>query len=197
MLAAVSFGLLMPMLPMTTAAESDDVFGGFTNHIARQIVSDKHGFMDAQTCTKWFYRHHDRQPARPPVQGIAYRAAVDDASEVCPKRYPGGLDAARDAFGRTQSTLSISLTFYELALVGDRNDDQRYSGRELQDLLEACGLPYNGFSGSQNLAALTGHFDTLHRSGSLDRLMTGMSALFDKGYRLSQHDRAALDKISG
>jgi len=194
-LTALIFSVLM--LPMPTAAESDEVFSGFTSHIARQIASDKHGFMDAQVCTQWFYRHRDRQPARPPVQGVAYRTAVGDASDVCPKRYPGGLDAARDAFGRTQSTLSISLTFYELALVGDRNDDQRYSGRELQDLLEACGLPYDGRSSSQHLAALTGHFESLHRSGSLDRLMAGMSALFDKGYRLSQHDRAALDKISG
>lgn len=178
-------------------ADSDTVFYGFTTHIARQIVTDKQTFVQAQICTQWFYRERDRKPAKPPVQGVEYRHAADTAADDCTQRYPGGLEAARDAFGRTQSTLSVSLTFYEFALVGDRNDDQRYSAGELRDLMESCGLPFAPAAGSDlHVTALTQHFDALHRSGGLEALMTGMNALYEKGYRLTSGDRSAMDRIA-
>lgn len=187
--------LAWPAAPSTAA--DTEIFDGFTNHIAQQIASDKRTFVQAQTCTQWFYRERDKKPRRAPVQGVSYRRANDSSTAPCAEQYPGGLEAARDAFGRTQSTLSISLTFYELALVGDRNDDQRYSANELQDLLESCGLPFTPTAGSEmHLVTLTRHFDELHRSGGLEALMTGMGALYEKGYRLTSSDRGAMDRIA-
>jgi hypothetical protein len=185
-------------LPGAGAAESESVFAGLTAHVGRQIQSDKQSFVSAERCTAWFYRQREHTPAAPRIQGVRYRPAADRAAEDCRAQYPGGIEAAREAFGRTQSALSFSLTFFEFALVVDRDDDDRYSARELQDMLESCGLPYEpGVPESRQLGALTAHFDALHRAGGLERLMAGMSMLFDKGYRFSRRDRAVLEKMSG
>ncbi|MGH7208246.1 MAG: hypothetical protein ACREIL_02565, partial [Nitrospiraceae bacterium] len=163
----------------------------FTAHIQQQVQSDKRTFLDAEACTHWFYEQQRRTPPQPPVQGAALDLSrwtpqrVLEAPE-CPTRYPGGLKAAREDFSRTQTSLSLSLTFYEFALVGDRNDDEHYNAVELRDMLESFGLPFEGLVVPVvHLAALNGKFDVVHKTRSLDVLMTSMGTLFDKGYRFT------------
>jgi len=187
--------------PGMAQAQFVDIFQDFTNHIERQIKQDKQYFVDAQTCTEWFYKQ-EKKPGQPKAEGIAFsgrRPSVHPAVQTsdCPVRYPGGLNAAREDFSSTQSTLSLSLTFYEFALVGDRNDDGRYNPDELRDMLESFGLSYDkSRPASAHVAALTSTFDGLHKTGGLERLMTSMGTLYDKGYRLTQRDRTTLDQIT-
>jgi hypothetical protein len=177
-----------------------DVFASFTGHIRQQIQSDKQRFVEADVCTQWFYQQHRKKtPATPPAQGVAYRRAASgrpalDAAQ-CPTRYPGGLEAARLDFSRTQSSLALSLTFYEFALVGDANDDGRYSPAELKDIMGSFGLASDGLPGSA--ARLTATFDALHEAGGMDSLMTSMGILYDKGYRFTASDRDELTRIAG
>ena len=184
------------------AAVLDDIFEAFTAHIQQQVQSDKQTFLDADACTQWFYQEQRRTPPRPSVQGTALDPVrwtprrVLEAPE-CQTRYPGGLKAAREDFSRTQTSLSLSLTFYEFALVGDRNDDGHYNAVELRDMLDSFGLPFNGLVVPVvHLAALNGKFDAIHTTRGLDVLMTSMGILYDKGYRFTSQDRAALNRIS-
>ncbi len=192
----------LPVLHGPAAAQTD-VFSQMSDHIQRQIRLDKQSFLGAQICTEWFYRQHFKKPPKPKVEGISLHLSqgsdhLPQNAEDCQSRYPGGLEAAREDFSRTQSLLSLSLTFYEFTLVGDRNDDHRYSAAELQDMLESIGLPANGAQSlDAKLLALQTAFDQVHRSGSLDSLMSGMSILFEKGYRLTSKDRAVLNKVIG
>lgn len=187
--------------PGPVAAQSLDVFQGFTGHIERQIHRDKQSFVDAQTCTKWFY-DQQKKPGQPKAEGIVFsgrqptvRPTVQTSD--CPARYPNGLNDAREDFSSTQSALSLSLTFYQFALVGDRNDDERYNATELQDMLESFGLSYErNRPVSAHVTALTSTFDGLHKTGGLERLMTSMGKLYDKGYRLTPRDRNILDQIT-
>jgi hypothetical protein len=178
-----------------------DIYQDFTDHIERQIRQDKQYFVDAQICTEWFYKQQIR-PGQPKAEGIVFAdqlPAIHPAVQTsdCPARYPDGLNAARKDFSVTQSALSLSLTFYEFALVGDRNDDERYSRAELQDMLESFGLPYDGNRpASAHVTALTSTFDGLHKAGGLERLMTSMGTLYDKGYRMTPQDRSTLDQIT-
>ncbi len=187
--------------PGLVAGQSNDVFQGFTGHIERQIKQDTQYFVDAQTCTEWFYKQQ-KKPGQPKAEGIVFssrRPTIRPAVQTsdCPARYPGGLNAAREDFSSTQSALSLSLTFYQFALVGDRNDDGRYNAAELQDMLASFGLSYDGSRpASAHVAALTSTFDGLHKTGGLERLMTSMGKLYDKGYRLTPHDRSTLDQIT-
>lgn len=194
-------GSLMLSWPAPALPQSGDVFEGFTGHIERQIQQDKQDFVDAQTCTEWFYRQQ-KQPGRPKAEGVGFSGLEGGAQPViqtsdCPARYPGGLSAARQDFSSTQSALSLSLTFYEFALVGDRNDDGRYNAEELRDVLESFELTYDrNRPDSIHLIVLTGTFDSIHKAGSLERLMASMGALYDKGYRLTPHDRRTLDQVT-
>ena len=192
-------GVLWLCGPSIATAQSVNVFQGLTGHIEQQIKRDKQSFLDAQTCTEWFYEQQ-KKPNQPKAEGITFSGlrpgiylAIQTAD--CSVRYPGGLNAAREDFSSTQSALSLSLTFYEFALVGDRNDDGRYSPAELQDMLESFGLSYHrdGMA-SVHLTALTSTFDGLHKTGGMERLMTSMGTLYDKGYRLTPHDRSTLDQ---
>lgn len=179
----------------STASANDrpQAFTLLTDQIHGQIQKDKQGFVLAQNCTEWFYRERTPRSPRPKVEGVSFDSASD-----CSSRYPGGLNTAREDFSRTQSLLSFSLTFYEYALVADRNDDQRYSTRELQDMLEVLGLPYQeALTDEANLATLQNIFQQLHGSADLDLLMTGMTKLYEKGYRLTARDRRALDQAIG
>src|SRR5437867_9773472 len=183
-----------------------DVFVAFTDHIRQQVQWDKQGFLDASACTEWFYKQRLQKPPRPTAEGVAFHAAnpategilrLAPAISSCYTRYPGGLEAAREDFSRTQSSLSLSLTFYEFALVGDRNDDGHYSAVELRDMLESFGLPFEGLVVPVvHLAALNGKLDAIYNTGALDVLMTSMGTLYDKGYRFTSQDRAALNRIS-
>ena len=189
-------------MPSAVAADQDEVFGLLAGHIQKQILADKQTFVGAQTCTEWFYKQQYQKPPRPKVEGIAFRPTrttrLPGEAPDCRTRYPGGLAAAREDFSRTQSLLSLSLTFYEFALVGDRNDDQRYSTGELRDMLESFGLPFDAaHTSAAHLATLQAAFDKVHSTGGLESLMTSMSTLYDKGYRLTRRDRAALDRVMG
>jgi len=195
------FGILWLSGLSPVAAQSVNVFTAFTGHIERQIQRDKQSFHDAQTCTEWFYKQQ-KKPGQPKAEGIVFSSRRPDVypavqTSDCLVRYPGGLNAAREDFSSTQSALSLSLTFYQFALVGDRNDDGRYNAAELQDVLESFELTYDkSRPDSIHLTALTGTFDSLRRAGGLERLMTSMGTLFDKGYRLTPHDRTTLDQIT-
>jgi hypothetical protein len=199
------FTLLMCLLvaPPTAIADAD-VFRTFTTHIARQVQADKQTFVAAQTCTVWFYQQLQKKaPPQPSMQDISLsmestaERRTDEASH-CLTRYPDGLDEARKDFSSTQSSLSISLTFYEYALVGDRNDDARYNDVELQDMLESFGLRFNeALPSSAHLFELRGQFESIRRSSGLDVLMSGMGYLYDRGYRFTPHDRDALNRLSG
>jgi len=189
-------------VPSGIAADQDEVFGLLAGHIQKQILADKQTFAGAQACTEWFYRQQYRRPPKPKVEGIAFRPTRTTESPGgapdCRTRYPGGLGAAREDFSRTQSLLSLSLTFYEFALVADRNDDQRYSTGELRDMVESFGLPFNtALTSTAHLTALQDTFDKVHSTGGMESLMTSMSTLYDKGYRLTGRDQAALNRVMG
>ena len=183
------------------------VFQAFTSHIQRQVELDKRSFVDASACTEWFYKQQRPKPQEPKVEGVGRRLdqpATHDvqiirvSSSDCRSRYPGGIDAAREEFGRTQTTLSLSLTFYEFALVGDRDDDSRYNPAELRDILESFGLAFRPeLSPATQLTTLNAQFDSVHYTGQFDVLMTGMGVLFEKGYRFTSRDVVALNRIMG
>ena len=44
-------------------------------------------------------------------------------------------------------------------------------------------------------ATLTARFDQWYRARSLEEVMQGMSTLYDRGYRVTAHDRAELDRV--
>ena len=170
-----------------------DVFAQFTRHIQRQAATDKQAFGVASRCLSWFYNQQRQRPSPPAVQGIAW---VQAEPPECRKLYPGGLDAVRTDFQRTQSLLSLTLTFYEFALVGDSDDNDRYSARELRDVLVALNLSSDpSLCNAAQLRSLTLTFDRLHESRGMDTLMTGMSKLYEQGYRLTPADRATLNRI--
>lgn len=176
--------------------EPGDVFASFTRHIDRQIQTDKEGFVRADRCVQWFYGEQRKKPAPPAAQGVSLRRDRRLAQDLdCPAQYPGGLEAAREDFSRTQSSLALSLTFYEFALVGDANDDGRYSTGEIRDMLESFGLAYR--RADAHSALLEAKFDAVRKTGELDVLMGSMGILYDKGYRFTNLDRAALNKVSG
>lgn len=188
---------LGPVVP--AQAEPAGLFASLALHIQQQIRADKLGFAAAQTCTEWFYKERLRKPGRPNAQGVADRhpRSMADAPD-CGGRYPGGLEAAREDFSRAQSSLTVSLTFYEFVLVGDRNDDGSYSAAELKDVLESLGLSYSSVvPQGRYLAALGAAFDSLRKGGNLEGLMAGLGVLYDRGYRLTPGDREAISRISG
>ncbi|HJT22788.1 MAG TPA: hypothetical protein VJ746_20105 [Nitrospira sp.] len=179
----------------TEAAAADNtVFAQFARHIVRQVHHDKQAFGLASTCLSWFYKG-SKTPPPPAAQGIAWRpSTVLEPSKDCPRRYPGGMDAARDDFAKTQTLLSVSLTAYEFALVADSNDDHVYNAAELQDLFASLSLDPADQSRSPS-EALTSRFDHWYRVRNLDELMKGMTLLYERGYRVTAGDRADLDQV--
>ncbi len=203
LIAAACF-LMIGLCPLSASAEPErsgkhsDVFRQFTQHIQRQIELDKTAFAQASGCTNWFY-HQDKQHSTPPLaQPIRLDLVLQPPSkEECLRTYPRGLDSVRQDFHRTQTSLSVSLTFYEYALVGDRNDDGRYSLEELQDIFPALALTFDpSRSTGAQAASLAERFDDWYRMRNLEHLMTGMAQLYEKGYRVSPADRAELDRVT-
>jgi hypothetical protein len=182
------------------AAMTTGVFGGFTNHISEQIRKDKAEFAAAEICTLWHYEKLRKKPiVRPDVEQIAFRP-IDQALEEspCPREYPDGIIGARDAFAQTQSFLSLSLTFFQFALVGDRNDDGEYDAAELQDVSESLGVNLlKQEEAFQHLTKLNGKFDAVRETAEFSVLTDGMQALFTKGYRLTPADQDALNRVTG
>lgn len=196
--------LLAATLSGTTPADAawpvtrPDVYQDFTRHIQRQIQTDKAAFAQASTCTNWFYQQEKQKPAPAVVQPIRLDPVLESPNrEDCLRLYPGGLESVREDFHRTQTALSVSLTFYEFALVGDRNDDNRYSREELRDLFLSLTLAYDSRQAPGRQAeALAARFDDWYRTKNLEQLMNSMGQLYEKGYRVSSADRAELDRVS-
>ena len=182
-----------------------DVFAQLTQHIKRQADTDKQAFAIASQCMNLFYKQQRHKPAPPAVQQIAWvpsesstfpAADSEDQEADCRKRYPEGLDAVRKDFQRTQALLSLSLTFYEFALVGDGDDNSLYSARELHDILVALDLAAEPSLGAAaHLRSLTAQFDVLHEARGMEALMTGMGKLYDQGYRVTTADKAHLNRV--
>ncbi len=182
---------------MSWAAVGNGVFEGFVHHIAQQITRDKVEFAVAESCTSWFYEQLKKpSPMRPDVQQLSF-VTEEDRSHACAGRYPG-INEARQAFAHSQSTLSLSLTFYQLALVADRDDDERYDANELRDILTSLNvvllqedLPV------QLLGKLKGKFDDVRETVEFTILTDSMQALYSKGYRFTQADQAAMGRVTG
>lgn len=177
-------------------AADNGVFPTFIHHIARQVSIDKEAFAEASTCLSWFYKGSKKTPPATP-EGISWRLPIVlEPERDCPRQYPGGMDSARDDFARKQALLSVSLTVYEFALVADHNDDQQYNSAELQDLFHSISLSYDAAAPPRTAgAALTARFDQWYRTRNLEEVMKGMSTLYDRGYRVTAHDRAELDRV--
>lgn len=195
---------LAPPTLAATRLNGIDVFAQLTQHIKRQADTDKQAFAVASQCMTWFYNQQRRKPAPPTVQHIAWtrrslravdESSGDDAAE-CRTKYPGGIDAVRADFQRTQAFLSLSLTFYEFALVGDGDDNSLYSAHELHDILMALNLAAEPSLGADaHLRSLTSQFDSLHETRGMEALMTGMGKLYDQGYRVTTADKAHLNRV--
>lgn len=189
--------LLCGLFTGSSLGGDNAIFQQFTQHIGRQIHKDKQAFAQANACVSWFYKAGKTPP--PTVQGISWNHTTSSQFEVdCLRHYPRGMDDARDDLARTQALLSVSLTFYEFALVADRNDDAVYSPVELQDLLRSLTLSYHdGEPAPIQITALMERFDNLYRSRNMDALMQGMSDLYERGYRVTPSDRVELDRVMG
>ncbi len=189
--------LMCALLPGNSLGRDNSIFQQFTRHIDLQIHKDKQAFAQANACVSWFYKAGKTPP--PTVQGIGWNPTPSSQFEAdCLRHYPNGMDEARDDLAKTQALLSVSLTFYEFALVADRNDDASYSPVELQDLLRSLTLSYHeGEPTPKQVTALMERFDSWYRSRNMDALMQGMSDLYERGYRVTPSDRAELDRVMG
>jgi hypothetical protein len=180
----------------STFVADNGIFPTFTHYIATQVGIDKVAFAEASACLSWFYYGAKKAPPAA-AQGIAWhQSAVLEPERDCPRQYPGGMDTARDDFARKQALLSVSLTVYEFALVADHNDDQQYNAAELRDLFHSLSLNYDAATPPRAAGAtLTARFDHWYRTRNLEEVMQGMSTLYDRGYRVTAHDRAELDRV--
>ncbi len=190
-------GLLLALEKSVDASPGSEVFQGFTQHISRQIGQDKFAFAKADECTAWFYQQMKEKP--PPVAEVEKIHFVPisqpETTAECLRRYPTGLEAARDDFGQTQQRLSFSLTFFQMALVSDGDDDHAYSTQEMEDVLQAFGRAYrSGQTVDQYVSQLIGLFDRNQIEVQFPMLMASMQALMDKGYRLTKADQTALNQ---
>ena len=189
--------LICALSPGDSLGRENTLFQQFTQHIARQIHRDKQAFAQANNCVSWFYKAKKIPPLA--VQGISWNMTPVSQPEMdCLRNYPNGISDARDDFAKTQTLLSVSLTFYQFALVADRNDDAIYSPAELQDLLRSLTLSYHDGEPTPNqVRALTERFESWYRSRNMDALMQGMSDLYERGYRVTPSDRVELDRVMG
>lgn len=189
--------LICALLPEGSLGRENEIFQQFTQHIGRQIHKDKQDFALANKCVSWFYKA--KKTPRPAVQGISWNITPSSQPETdCHRSYPGGIDDARDDLAKTQALLSVSLTFYEFALVADQNDDAIYSPAEIRDLFRSLSLSYDdGDPTAKQVTALTERFDSWYHKRNMDALMQGMSDLYELGYRVTPSDRVELDRVMG
>ena len=193
---AATLLLFQPDLPVQ-ASPGTEVFQGFTRHISEQIVKDKQAFAKADTCMAWFYRQMGKKPSTAAeIEKIHFvPMAQADTDADCAKRYPNGLESAREAFGQSQQRLSFSLTFYQMALVSDGDDDHAYSTQEMQDVLAAFDRTYrSGQSVDQYVSQLIGLFERNRPEVQFPVLMGSMQTLMNKGYRFTKADQTALNQ---
>ena len=189
--------IMCALFPGDSLGRENAIFQQFTQHIGRQIHRDKQAFAQANNCVSWFYKA--KKMPLPAVRGISWNMTPVSQPDVdCLRHYPSGIDDARDDLAKTQTLLSVSLTFYQFALVADRDDDATYSPTELQDLLHSLTLSYHdGDPTPQQITALTERFDSWYHSRNMDALMQGMSDLYERGYRVTPSDRVELDRVMG
>ena len=189
--------IMCALFPGDSLGRENAIFQQFTQHIGRQIHRDKQAFAQANNCVSWFYKA--KKMPLPAVRGISWNMTPVSQPDVdCLRHYPSGIDDARDDLAKTQTLLSVSLTFYQFALVADRDDDATYSPTELQDLLHSLTLSYHdGDPTPQQVTALTERFDSWYHSRNMDALMQGMSDLYERGYRVTPSDRVVLDRVMG
>ena len=199
----VFFGLVTFLLPgygaSLLAAMTAGVFGEFTNHISEQIMKDKVDFAVSENCTAWHYKQLKQKRIPPDVEKISFQPiGQEHESNPCPPEYGEGINAARAAFAQSQTSLSLSLTFYQFALVGDRNDDGEYDATELRDVLESMGVSFSEHEQAfQYLAKLNGKFDAVRQTIEFSVLTDGLQALYAKGYRLTPADQDAINQVTG
>ena len=194
--ALVALSLMPSFVKSLEASPGTEVFQGFTQYISDQIGKDKQAFAQADACTAWFYKQLGKKP--PPAAQLEKIHFVpisqSDTAVDCEKRYPNGLEAAREAFGQTQQRLSFSLTFFQMALVSDGDDDHAYSTQEMQDVLVAFGRSYHsGQTVDQYMSQLIGLFERNQLDAQFPVLMASMQSLMDKGYRFTKADQTALN----
>lgn len=189
------FGAIQGPQASAWASPDTEVFQGFTNHISMQIGKDKQNFSVADICTAWFYKQGGRK-SKPEVEPIHFLPLKQTELGLnCATLFPEGLEQARRAFGDTQQRLSLSLTFFQMALVGDGDDNQGYSAGEIYDVLESFGLPFQaGQSFGRYEEILTSLFDTIREGIKFQFLMEGMQTLMNKGYRFTETDQMALNQ---
>lgn len=195
--AGICVTVLCVPLPGNLFGKEPAVFQQFTQHIGRQIYKDKQAFVQANSCVSWFYQAEKTPP--PTVQGIDWNPTPSPQPEMdCLRRYPSGMDDARDDLAKTQAILSVSLTFYEFALVADRDDDTIYNPAELHDLFRSLSLSdYDREPTPKQVMALTERFDSWRHKRNMDALMQGMSDLYERGYRVTPSDRVELNRVMG
>ncbi len=178
------------------ASPGTDLFQGFLQHVHAQIIKDKQEFSLADTCTAWFYKQ--QQHSKPKTGAQKVGLILDqptDSSHECVRRYPGGLEAAREGFGKAQQELSLSLTFYQMVLVGDGDDNREYNLQETRDVVESLGLPFFSHQPvTEYITHLTGLFDRMRADVQFKGLMDGMQSLMDKGYRFTAADQEGLNE---
>jgi len=192
-----SMGLVLCLASTTlSVAAETGIFRAFTDHISRQISKDVYDFSEAQTCTEWFYRKLRKPPfVKPEVERTSMRAVGGESEEHrCAIRYPDGINSARERFSQTQSSLSVSLTFYQFALLADKNDDEKYDAVELEDVLESVGVVFR--ANEPHLPQLTRKFDSVRQTTQIGVLTEGMQQLFQKGYRLTEFDQGQMNRIT-
>jgi len=179
------------------ASPGTEVFQSFTQHISEQIRMDKQAFAQADKCTAWFYKQMGKKPpSAAQAEKIHFVPISQSDTDIdCAQQYPNGLEEAREAFGRTQQRLSFSLTFFQMALISDRDDDYAYSTQEMQDVLEAFSRTYHsGQSVDQYVSQLVGLFERHRPEVQFPVLMASMQTLMDRGYRLTKADQTALNR---
>jgi len=198
---ALTLALFLPSFTggnaLAVVTADNGVFPTFTAHIAKQVGIDKEAFAQASTCLSWFYKGSKKAPPAS-AQGIAWHLPVLslEPERDCPRQYPGGMETARNDFARKQAFLSVSLTVYEFALVADHNDDEQYNAAELRDLFHSLSLAYDATTPPRAAGAvLTARFDQWYQTRNLEEVMRGMSTLHERGYRVTPHDRAELDRV--
>jgi len=177
------------------ASPGTDLFQGFLKHVHAQIIKDRREFSIADTCTVWFYQQQQPRPQSEMEMVRLISTQQIDPNHECAKRFPGGLEAARDGFGKAQQDLSLSLTFFQMILIGDRDDNKEYDLQETRDVVEAFGLPfYRHQPVTEYLVHLTGLFDRIRAEMEFKGLMDGMQILMNKGYRFTEADQEGLNE---
>ena len=189
--------LLFQAVVPVQASPGTEVFQGFTQYISVQIGKDKQVFAEADRCTAWFYKQMGKKPP-PAAQAEKIHfvpISQPDVAADCATRYPTGLVGAREAFGQAQQRLSFSLTFFQMALISDGDDDHAYSTQEMQDVVESFDRTYlSGQSVDQYVSQLVGLFERHRPELQFPVLMASMQTLMDKGYRLTKADQTALNR---